>query len=77
MYPVPITPRFPKGLVDGHQRRVPASEVVKLLFHLYKTPQNTYVLDIQKTYGQSFLFMDISGRIMTDLKVLKLASQPQ
>jgi hypothetical protein len=66
--------RYPMGLLDRQGRRVPASEVVKVTIHCYKTPRSMYILDFQKTYGQTFLFLDLCGRLLAGgLKGLKLA----
>lgn len=56
--------RYPIGLVDPNGRRVATSEVLKISIHLYKTPRNQYIVDVQKTYGQTFLFMDLCGQLL-------------
>ena len=61
------------GLLDRQGRCVPASEVVKVTIQCYKTPRGMFILDIQKTYGQTFLFLDLCGRLLTDLRSLKLS----
>lgn len=59
--------RFPLGL------RVPASEIVKLVIYVYKTLRGTYLLDLQKSYGATFLFLELGGKFMTELKTLRVA----
>mmetsp|Transcript_9707 Transcript_9707/g.18514 ORF Transcript_9707/g.18514 Transcript_9707/m.18514 type:complete len:514 (+) Transcript_9707:61-1602(+) len=56
--------RYPIGLVDQAGRRVATSEVLKISIHLYKTPRNQFIIDVQKTYGQTFLFMHLCGKLL-------------
>ncbi len=44
------------------------SAQVKMGLQLYKTPRNRYVLDVQKLYGETFVFMNVCARLMTELR---------
>jgi len=48
--------------------------IVKLTVYCYKTPRNTYLLDLQKTFGATFLFLELGGKLMTELKGLRVAA---
>jgi hypothetical protein len=65
--------RYPRGLLDRQGRRVPASEIVKVTITCYKTSRG-HILDMQKSYGQTFLFLDLCGRLLAGgLRDLRLA----
>jgi len=67
--PYRVKCRYPVGLIE-RGRRVPTSEVVKVTIYCYKTPRGVYILDFQKTYGQTFLFLELCGKLIIDLKRL-------
>ena len=44
-------------------------KLVKMGLQLYKTPRSRYVLDVQKLYGETFVFMNLCARLMTELRI--------
>jgi 5'-AMP-activated protein kinase catalytic alpha subunit len=49
---------------------VPAPpKLVKMGLQLYKTPRSRYVLDVQKLFGETFVFMNLCARLMTELRI--------
>lgn len=62
-----IKARFPVGMSDYEGRRGPTAEVLKIIIQLYKR-HNCYLVDIQKTFGQTFVFLDLVGQIFTQLQ---------
>ena len=45
--------------------------------NLYKVQQNIYLLDFQRVEGDGFSFMNLSAKIITELKTLSAASRQQ
>ena len=43
--------------------------IVKMGLQLYKTPRNRYVLDVQKLFGETFIFMNLCSQLMTELRI--------
>lgn len=67
-----IKARFPSGMRGDQSfegRKAPTTDVVKIMINLYKR-HNCYLLDIQKTFGQTFVFLDLVGKIHTHLQPL-------
>jgi len=61
--------RHPPSLQDTDGKAIHKNHIVKIGLQLYKTPRNLYVLDVQKLYGEMFLFMSACNSILTELKV--------
>lgn len=45
-----------------------SSQALKISIQVYKTPRNLYVIDVNKVFGQTFLFLDVTGKVFTELK---------
>lgn len=62
--------RHPPGLLDPVTGKpVPKNQVIKLGIQLYKTPRNVFVLDLQKLFGEMFLFMHFCSLIISEIKI--------
>jgi len=66
--------RYPPQLLNKDGSSVHKNQIVKIGIQLYKTPRNLFVLDIQKLYGEMFLFMDACANLTTELKLTQIAS---
>ena len=44
-------------------------QVIKMGLQLYKTPRNRYVLDVQKLFGETFIFMNLCSKLMMELRI--------
>ena len=52
-----------------------SSDIVKIGLTLYKVQQSIYLLDFQRVEGDTFGFMKLCRRIITELKNLSAASR--
>jgi len=64
-----VKARYPVALKTPDGRPCDVSQVLKLSIQVYKNPRNLYVVDIQKVYGQTFLFLDLCGRMTAEWRI--------
>jgi len=69
--------RHPAGLKDRDGRPCDASQVIKVAITLYKAPKGGLVLDVQKLFGQTFLFLDFASKLVCELRLTPYSAPQQ
>jgi 5'-AMP-activated protein kinase catalytic alpha subunit len=69
---VPIIPfhtPHPHATGDGQGRQPPGGVEIKFECQMYKVRDDEYMIDIQRLSGDLFLYLELVGRVMTEMRV--------